>query len=522
MVFFVLSLLALPISLAIPAEPHWFEQRVDHFSTSTAKYKQRYYVNETNFGGPGSPIFVILGGEGGIPPSVGIYYPWVTDVLAKEYHALVLEPEHRFYGESLPFGNDSFSAENLRLMNSQQAVADAAHFIREQQRRRNCTERGTKGYCPVLTIGGSYPGFLSAMMRLRYPAVVDMAYAASAPMKFYTQQVEQLEYYDRVTRSAERSLAGCPAAVKKAFLAVDAFFANASVEEISERFSVCKPLPETAKTAAVLADDLLFLAEQTFANLNMANYPPNNSTALHRTCQSFLAAEQHGTSALVDAVVDLLLGSASGLNSVRRAGKALVEDVNAFTASQIASTCFDLASQLPAGAHATARCGDWSGCGAGHDGMMWDYQTCTFEVEKIGFGGKAQMFPEHSWTSDWLRDHCARRFGVTPQPKTLTDLWGFDAANLAAEASRIVFTNGLNDGWSVGGFFKDLAPEKGVVSINMPNGAHHSDLSHSFGSSFDTPDVIAAHKQILGLVGEWLAQVRDPSIDQSSTSGLLI
>lgn len=39
----------------------------------------------------------------------------------------------------------------------------------------NCTaERGQPGYCPVVTVGGSYPGFLSAMMRLRYPAVVDM------------------------------------------------------------------------------------------------------------------------------------------------------------------------------------------------------------------------------------------------------------------------------------------------------------------------------------------------------------
>ena len=27
---------------------------------------------------------------------------------------------------------------------------------------------GTPGYCPVITVGGSYPGFLSAMMRVRY------------------------------------------------------------------------------------------------------------------------------------------------------------------------------------------------------------------------------------------------------------------------------------------------------------------------------------------------------------------
>ena len=44
----------------------------------------------------------------------------------------------------------------------------------------------------MITFGGSYPGWMSAMMRLRYPAVVDAAYAASAPMRFYAQQVPHI------------------------------------------------------------------------------------------------------------------------------------------------------------------------------------------------------------------------------------------------------------------------------------------------------------------------------------------
>ena len=51
--------------------------------------------------GPGSPILCILGGEGAVPPSTGIFYPFVTDVLAKRFNALVVQPEHRFYGTSL-------------------------------------------------------------------------------------------------------------------------------------------------------------------------------------------------------------------------------------------------------------------------------------------------------------------------------------------------------------------------------------------------------------------------------------
>ena len=59
---------------------------------------------------------------------------------------------------------------------------------------------GSAGYCPVVTIGGSYPGWLSAMMRLRYPGVVDMAYSASAPMYFYTQEVDEHAYYELITQ----------------------------------------------------------------------------------------------------------------------------------------------------------------------------------------------------------------------------------------------------------------------------------------------------------------------------------
>lgn len=98
----------------------------------------------------------------------------------------------------------------LKAMNTQEALADAAELIRDAQKKRRCTEgRGTEFYCPVLVLGGSYPGFLAAMMRMRYPAVVDMAYASSAPLRFYSQEVSQYEYYAKVTESAERSVKGC-------------------------------------------------------------------------------------------------------------------------------------------------------------------------------------------------------------------------------------------------------------------------------------------------------------------------
>lgn len=114
-----------------------------------------------------------------------------------------------FYGESQPLG--TYDPTKLSLLNAQQALADAATFILWVQETNNCTGLNGQPRCPVVTFGGSYdtrfllrlflhscfffsfpsryPGWLSAMMRIRYPGIVDFAYSASAPMLFYSQQV---------------------------------------------------------------------------------------------------------------------------------------------------------------------------------------------------------------------------------------------------------------------------------------------------------------------------------------------
>ena len=188
---------------SVPAPPRQFKQPIDHFAAPVANrtFLQRYYLNDTSFAGPGHPLLVIMGGEGAIPPSTGFFYPWVVDVLAPRFKALVLEPEHRFYGTSAP-REHAYELPMLRHLTPQQALADTVDLIREVQRQKQCTAHGTPGYCPVITIGGSYPGWMSAMMRLRYPAVVDGAYAASAPMKFYAQQIDEYAYYKVITASA--------------------------------------------------------------------------------------------------------------------------------------------------------------------------------------------------------------------------------------------------------------------------------------------------------------------------------
>ena len=99
--------------------------------------------------------------------------------------------------------------------------------------------------------------------------------------------------------------------------------------------------------------------------------------------------------------------------------------------------------------------------------------------------------------------HCMSRFGVTPNGRTLPDLWGFDEDVLPRVASRIIFTNGLNDGWSAGGIKGNLSAD--ILAFNAPEGAHHSDLSHLWPSSADTPDITAMRESVASTLISWLA-----------------
>jgi hypothetical protein len=189
------------------------DQLVDHFSDekNPATWSHRYYASSKYFKGPGHPIFVVLGGEG---PAHGLFYPFINEHLAKTLKAYVLQPEHRFYGKSQPIKIKD-SSDYIGLLTPQQAIADFLQLLQHKRKELGCSRhKSHRHYCPVITVGGSYPGFLSAMMRFVHPDFVDIAYAASAPLSLYSQELDPNAYYEKVTDSAERASAGCPAAIK--------------------------------------------------------------------------------------------------------------------------------------------------------------------------------------------------------------------------------------------------------------------------------------------------------------------
>lgn len=71
--------------------------------------------------------------------------------IAPDYNAMLVFAEHRYYGSSLPFGNDSFNdLDHLGFLTSEQALADFDVLISHLKKEHGDT--------PVVGFGGSYGG----------------------------------------------------------------------------------------------------------------------------------------------------------------------------------------------------------------------------------------------------------------------------------------------------------------------------------------------------------------------------
>ena len=472
------------------------EQPVDHFDDEDPRsWSNRYYQSNKYFAGPGHPIFVIVGGEGALDH--GMLYPFVTEVLAKRFKAAVLQIEHRFYGPYHPIPNAT-SKELLNLLTPHQAMADMVQLTRHvRDTEYDCSpDRSSPDYCSIITVGGSYPGFLSAMFRFVYPDFVDIAYASAAPLLMYGQAVPNTVYYDIVSSAADRASPGCSAAVRRTMNEMVVQVETApSLQAAADRVGICgDSLPQYITTQKKLAEAIILISSYAFAEYNSENYPPGPDTDLSKACALF-QNQDLSTPKTLESFFHSMVESEEELDE----GCDLVDVECDAPPKTKQPKCFDLMSQLSGGPNSTLEDtgGDYE------DGEMWDFQTCTNVIFLCGFSTES-MFPPHAATYRNLDKKCRERFGVTPDPWELVHKWNF--VDGISDASFILFVNGLQDMWAGGSVMDNVTDT--VVAINLENGAHHSDLSHQGPTDSDTWDVKEGFVQIADTLEEWLDQLK--------------
>ena len=217
---------------------HFFEQTTDHFSFSPPEklgtpptFEQRYFINDQYWlkptdDAPGGPVFFYTGNEANVE-----LYVNATGLIWENcaaFNCLIIFAEPRYWGKSLLGGKahadpaDPAPSADLRYLTHEQALADYATLLHALQLQLNALGS------PVISFGGSYGGMLSYWMRQKYPASIDGAIAASAPVLAFKGQRNEYDsekFCAVVTRDATPaagSVAECAPGVRAAWKALTA------------------------------------------------------------------------------------------------------------------------------------------------------------------------------------------------------------------------------------------------------------------------------------------------------------
>jgi serine protease 16 len=228
---------------------YWYKDAViDNFAPIQNQKKwegegQRYWLNREFWGGVDFPIFVYIGGEGAESCS-RLTNRMYAYQLAQQHQALLVDVEHRFYGESYPTAD--MSTKNLQHLSADQALADLARIIGHIKSDLNTASS------KVVTIGGSYPGNLAAWFRLKYPSVTQGSIASSAPV---LAQTNFYAYMDVVGQSIIHfSGQACFDAFESAAKTLASYAEAGNYAQLEKDFNTCNPIGSTNDLKVLLSD----------------------------------------------------------------------------------------------------------------------------------------------------------------------------------------------------------------------------------------------------------------------------
>eukprot|EP00762_Andalucia_godoyi_P001790 ANDGO_07083.mRNA.1 Putative serine protease K12H4.7 len=217
------------VNVADVAPAQYFTQVVDHFDpTNTRTFQQKFYVNSSFYNAVAPRVLLLLGGEGPeSAASVGSHF--VLSEYAREFSAIIVCLEHRWYGESYP--KDSTPAD-ADYISSKQAIYDIQSFhpYFSALYKLPASTRW-------IVAGGSYSGALAAWTREKLPNLFVGALASSGPVQASFQFPQYLEV---VANSAGPECA--KAFAQASSLIEDSLKTQTGIDSINRMFNTCHPL----------------------------------------------------------------------------------------------------------------------------------------------------------------------------------------------------------------------------------------------------------------------------------------
>ncbi|PSS21024.1 Lysosomal Pro-X carboxypeptidase [Actinidia chinensis var. chinensis] len=440
----------------LPYKTHYFPQILDHFTfqpQSSKIFYQKYLIN-SHYWHKNGPIFVYTGNEGDIEwfaANTG----FMLDI-APKFNALLVFIEHRFYGQSMPFGKKSYkSAKTLGYLNSQQALADFAVLIRSL--KKNYSSEAS----PVVVFGGSYGGMLAAWFRLKYPHIAIGALASSAPILQFDDITPWSSFYDAVSKDYKDASLNCYEVIKGSWQELEDLSAQKlGLAELSKTFKTCKNLQSVYSVRNWLWE--------AFVYTSMVNYPTEANFMMPLPAYP------------VQAMCKIIDGFSTRATKISKVFAAASMYYNYSQTEK----CFDLENETDA-----------------HGLSGWGWQACTEMVMPMTCSDDS-MFPPSSFDYKDFAENCRKKYGVMPRPHWITTEYGGSRIEqvLKRSGSNIIFSNGMQDPWSRGSVLKNISAT--IIALVTKQGAHHVDFR---SATKEDPDwLVQQRRQEEEIIQSWV------------------
>jgi pimeloyl-ACP methyl ester carboxylesterase len=422
-----------------------FDQVIDHAvkgkKLKSATFKQRYFIDSNFAKGDNAPVIYYLCGEGTCDGATGTT---LVNTIAKKYGAHRVALEHRYYGYSQPF--KTLESKNMKYLSMDQALEDLADFQKYAMEHFKLKGKW-------ISVGGSYPGELSAFYRLKHPELVVGALASSAPV---LAKADFEEYDHHVARVAGVQ---CLAAIQ------------AGVADVEAKLKT----PTSAAAVKVLfkAGDVRDNVDFIYTLADMAAIAIQYGYQ-DKFCSALIAGVAAGDVTSAYAKVGNELFTAFGITALQDSFQG-AESINP-------------ADYL-----------GWAGM------RSWMYQSCTeFGFYQIAYHVPAQSSRSSQLTLEYHNNVCKRLFGLTTPVNTDRTNSKYYNQLFNAGTKNIYFTNGSNDPWSNLSITENTSGTSSNPALKVftiAGAAHCDDLGSRFSTALGQ-----ARDQFDSLVQQWLSE----------------
>lgn len=385
---------------------------------------------------------------------------------------MLVDVEHRFYGESLP--TEDRSTKNLALLSSDQALADLANVITYIKEKNNSPKSR------VITVGGSYPGNLAAYFRLKYPSITHGSIASSAPV---TAKANFKEYMDVVGESityfgGKQCYNALELGAQQVAKLASAGFGSENMKTLEKDFNTCAPIADQW--------DMGIFSSNVMGNLQGTVQYNNERTGVWN----------------VTDVCEVMLGSNSSTAEAPSQQQSYLNlaKLSAIFAKQGGADCEDASYKATIDYLASTN------ADPSNAARPWVYQTCNeFGYYQTADSPNQPFHAFQPWLGmDFSRKMCYDAFdGWSSDPDTKFTNEKYGGSNM--DATNIVFTSGTIDPWHALGVTNYTAPLPEAPSelpVYILGTAHCKDLS---APSWDDPASLTYAREVVAKkFNQWL------------------